>query len=253
MNHFLYFIPNIVSVSLSNQAGIYEKAGLSKTLEGTHAKFRGCPKFTEGGETLGGCTFITAPLGVNFDDVSVANVAYQPDVQTWLKHPSGAFWVGYYNAKIPRPEDLERREIIDGHKVLMLDGSEWTIPLARDFTGQGTQLTQAYGWGPDGEEVKEIIPKFRGFSERIGKIWKKTIDDNKYYEEDCKPVAIEALQINYRIGQAELYLLGLLNTGNIFDIVRAACDEPGLEKWLEDKKKDDLTESNSPSTDGDPD
>lgn len=171
-------------------------------------------------------------------------IGYYPDQQTW--QAAGAYWIGRDNIEPVRPEDLQRRERVAGHAVILEDGQAWLVPVARAFP-QGTRLPEALILGPAGELVREILPRYAQLWNRAERFWEfwlaaNSQEDtpNAMEERDCLLLACEALAVNYRIGPDEASFLRLFTTANLRTTLQALVDVPALltvAAELESKKK----------------
>ena len=189
----------------------------------------------------------------------VPDVGYYPDKQRWEKAPGKEYWIGHETENPPTPADLAREDIISGHQVKLVDGNEWTIPVARVFSG-GTLLPSALRLGEDGEIEKTILHKFEGFSKRSEALWEQLVnivfvsDEDPDREEgedyditvkDGWEIACEALCLNYAMTQREISFLSLISTDNVKQVLISIVDIPSLDKFFEPvdeaghKKKDD--------------
>jgi hypothetical protein len=168
------------------------------------------------------------------------DLRYRRDAQAWRECADGKYWVGWEIERSPRPCDLARKEMIDGHNVLLGDEQEWLIPVARLFWG-GTALPQSLILGPGGKVVTEALPEFAGLSADAEKVWAKfsaerLAQGDEGPQEDAPSltvdegfrIAVAALSLNYAIGPNEVAALRLLTTANYREILQALIDVPTL-------------------------
>ena len=182
---------------------------------------------------------------------------YYPNEQKWESVNGGKFFIGTAGDVIPK--DLLRKECIDGHYVKLGDGNEWLVPVARRFP-IGIVLPEALVLGPDGELVREVLPRYTKYSNQAERVWDYWQYENKLSEEEKEPLTdIEAfemccniLSLNYMIDRWAVSLFRLFTTENIRLILEAFIDIPTLVKSCEEyrdselKKKDaETVESNS--------
>ena len=231
MKSLIYYFPCVQSVNPDNQSQIYADAGLSDVLRATVPDARGCSKGPDDGN---GCTVTAMP---EHRTSECRGPSYKPDEQTWQEGADGKYWVGYWNNAKPGPEDLARKEQIGGHKAELEDGHEWLVPVARDMYG-GTRLPERINWGPDGEPVAQILPRYQGFSHRAGEMHDHCCQNDTYggFAKDVLPLAVEALGLNYYAGKHELGLLGTITTTNAYKVIDAMLDIPSINKMMEEKK-----------------
>lgn len=207
--------------------------------------------------------------GSVFASSDVERVGYFPDDQTWRQLPKSKCWVGYNNDAVPSANDLKRRQMLDGHLV-DLGGQEWLVPVARSWTDelrwtvnlpQSVQINTAGEW-----EFSGVVPRYR----RLWEIGERWFDDAiKYGKKNSEgfldaamsvpeafDLACEALAFNYRVGPAELSMLGVLESGSFVDILNALIDYPRfveLMAVMSGKKKDDSPQDCLNTTDGEQD
>lgn len=254
MAGLLYYIPKSRSVTRKAIA----KAGLDIVI--VNDKFAKVP--SKGPDGKGGVILAVHP---DNPKGKKAKCGYYKDEQTWFE--TEKYWVGFDNASPPEPIDLERKEVIDGHEVKLLDGREFTIPIARTYD-MGTTLPEALVLGKDGKVVAEIIPRFVEISakaHRLADEWgyseeEKPTEDREFETDEARfHLAVECLSINYRIGPVEASLLRLLDTYNVVKIIGALIDSPTIKRIMEAmnearKKKDDAqTEIGCVTDVGEPD
>jgi hypothetical protein len=250
MGHFIYFIPKIKSVTEKNidNAGIFEGA---KDLK---IEYR---QIVKGPDGMDGMAF-------SFETKAGDNnrpfiVGYFQEKQTWIKANGGKFWIGYYNDAKPTAESLMRKEQVNGHYVKLLNGQDWLIPVARLFP-EGTILPHSLVLGPDGDIVKEIIPRYAKYSQIGERVWTEFKRQMNWedVEEDHKPFneqeewecAIRALSINYLVGQWEVSALRLLSTNNVQNIFHAIVDIPTMMAVIKSQNESAKKKENADTPDG---
>jgi len=187
-------------------------------------------------------------------------VGYYPDEQTW--HKCGEFWIGVNGSGV-KPEQLEKRETIEGHLVKLADGNEWHVPCARFFP-------QILRLNEEGDLVSEPEAKFKDFSQRCQKLFEiftgmtEAEDADDPYGMDTKDwwsFAIEALAFNYRLGPWEASALGLLRDVDVMptpefmaekwrpSVIDAVFDLPGIRAMSAEKKSQLQDDSDTDSGD----
>jgi len=174
-----------------------------------------------------------------------ADLGYWPDDQAWTPIPgrAGVFLGLPAEGPPPGPDDLARAEIIAGPRIVLGDGREWIVPVARVFPG-AVALPSALAIGPDGSLVGEVLPRFAAASRMADRIWDAictahgapadperptVLDDLEGFE-----LAVAILAINYRIAAAEASALRILTTTNVPAVLEAFVDWP---TWLAHAKK----------------
>lgn len=155
------------------------------------------------------------------------------DTGCWLGLPKD-------RSQWPGPDNLRRAKVslrAESVSVLLGDENLWSVPIAR-FAGGDTSLPACVVNGPDGK------PRWRVVGEHVPLVNMalKVLDDAFELKSDCTPdfllaLGSAALRVNYRLDQAEVSALELLDTTNIGELVRALLDADNLQKLLEEAKK----------------
>lgn len=167
------------------------------------------------------------------------SAGFYPDKQRWDRFALDVpeHWIGTYIDAQPDPKDLERDEMIAGHRVKLRDGNDWLVPSARSFAG-GTSLPQDLMLGPDGKLVGEISAEYRGLFDRASDLAASVYRDYTEEEmaadtiivemepEDMFRLAVDALAVNYRVSIEEVNHLRLLNSPAMHAVLRALVDFP---------------------------
>lgn len=149
-------------------------------------------------------------------------------------------WAGYEkieSEKLLRSDD----EIIAGHRV-MLAGSQWMIPMAREWRQsdggrvfydialpQSARYDQETGVWYAGE----VQAKYKHIFNHATTVYEQFVDrdDGKFkLPDDSLAICADLLSCNYRIGPQEISAMGLLqfNFECAWSILRLLIDEPGL-------------------------
>jgi hypothetical protein len=246
MGGFLYYLPG-------RSAGIglaeVQAAGLAYAIDGpiSTVGVRGGP---DGGD--GVLVALTAA-------VAPEQLRYQADAQTWRKAPNGDLYVGMHldQSLIPNPQSLARPRQLAGHEVVLADGRPWLVPMARGWTEEVGDLRwyhalpQRSVLGEDGRwRPGDVLPRFAALwilAMRFEEARRQALFGIEGAA-DGKPVqvafdfdglheaAVRALLENYRVGPAEVDLLGLL-TGDIArEILEALIDLPTRVEWFQKKQ-----------------
>ncbi|MFA7254127.1 MAG: hypothetical protein WC107_06270 [Patescibacteria group bacterium] len=203
------------------------------------------------------------------DPQSVAGerTAYRQSEQQWRKSPHGDAWVGMYADSRPVPEILAREKQIDGHLVALLDGNPWLVPVARGWTEEDGELRWYHtlprrselaadgSWCP-GRVVERLAPLWsvaqRWLVATVGAA-NEVDSDTRIVSFDFSGVhraAVDVLKENYRIGEAEASMLGVLSKEACREILDALVDRPTMERWLKKKRQTTTTLVGSTTVDG---
>lgn len=198
-------------------------------------------------------------------------IGYYPDQQEWRKIPGIEAWVGCYREAHPTPADLARTRMLNGHLVRLGDNQDWLIPVARGQIETDNQelrwyvaLPEVIGIDDAGNwEPGAVLPQYAELWEIANRWWniqgeataEKEADETaesvtvRFDFAGVNDAALSALATNYRMGKAEVVLLGLFNRRCLYDILNALVDIPTIEEFL--KKKEEV--DGSPTADGLPD
>jgi len=242
VSYFLYFVEDPVKVQTAADA---EKAGFGYLMDDNVVFHPRAANKGPGGKP--GTTIAFVPKGMKGP-----TVGYFKDAQEW--HNIGGRWYGIDKANPPSITGLTRTKQMPGHDIKLADGNLWRVPVGRAMSGV-TPLPCALTW--DGAEWTpgDVLPKYKELYAAAGQIRDllfRAAGESESgieitYQDELNTAAL-ALGINYRVGPAEISLLGILTTENEAEVLQALVDVPGL---LELKKK--LDSDMSISTLGDED
>lgn len=251
MPQFLYWIPGIHRCADRHQAAEH---GLG------HA-FDRAPSFT---------THPAGPSGgpgtvVSLDD---ARLGYYPDQQDWRPIVSpetvgrdDLCWVGLWRDARPRPEDVARDELLPGAIVETDDGSRWQIPHALHYADlaidgkprvvpylglprQKTRDPHTGRWmaGQIRAKYRDLWSALEAYELAQEEAQRQALDagqETYTLPENRHAAAWLAFGANYRVGEAELDLLGLIDERLIRATLRVLKNEDGYEsirRVVEQKK-----------------
>jgi hypothetical protein len=260
----LYYLPG---ESSNITVATVRSLGLSYAFETDRCSARGV---TRGPEDSGPGVVVADPLYVP-DHL----IRFESDQQTWLKLPGCNKYVGMYTDEHrPGSTDLQRSTVLPGHLVTLGDGNDWICPIARGHADEEDALTwhnalpQARTIDPEGNWILgDVVDKYRALWDTACRFWdvfntalteagaEKSAESKQevsFSFADENDAALRALPANYRVGKAEVALLGLFNTQAVSGILRALIDWPTAEKWLQKKTATNasMTAVTSPTGDG---
>jgi hypothetical protein len=242
MAGLLYYVPNQTSVTHKRLPAI----GLEYAFNGSVA----CRQTGHGPDGQ--------PAGVILGrDEDMGSLGYYPDRQDWqpvLDLPDPGAWVGKFKTDVPKPEELAREEMLEGHSVKMHDGQWWQIPVLRaidtepelafrcaaprpfTYLGEGK-----WGLGPIDQKFERAYQiACDWYDQLVGQIDEEK-DTAEFEIDDAISAATVALSINYRIDNNEASLLGLLGShGVVGEVLRAMIDWPTLEEWVKKNEEEKL-------------
>ena len=245
---FLYFIPG--GSNAIDRAKLCE-AGLGYVFGGRCDSFRHV-ETTRGPEGTGQGVLVSLP-GEN-------RLGLFPDRQKWQKVPGSQAFVGMYSdADPPAPRQLLQDDPLAGHEVALGDGRRWCVPIAlapAENDGQivaYSPLPRKMGLDAAGKFTPgDIELKYEGLWAAVAAYQNSMAEGAIAAGEDAERFsfelddewAVDVLQANYRLGRAEIVLLGLLTWQGPFvqKILDAASDAPAFELL---KKKLDSAGSSS--------
>jgi len=228
MTGFLYYFPEKKGILAKD----IDEAGLDGIVSMDNL---GCCGVNTGPDGIGGVVIARSGVG--------ASIGYYPEKQTWAQSLCGKYWVGAENANRPGPKDLEREDSIGGHPVILGDGGEWLVPIARAFP-EGTRLPQSLIFGPEGKVLARVGEKYARLWADAERVWRDFWNDSVPRGEEPKEkhvylnyseqmeIALQALGLNYRLGKDEANLLGILGTDNLISILGALIDMPAISAVL---------------------
>lgn len=218
MAGLFYFLPEIEPAALQGGGSInhdlLEPFGLAGSLadvkqDGRDVIVAGIKKGGPGNRP--GTIF--APVSPDLADNSVQAI-YKPERQTWIDMLGGEFAIGWWNDKLPVPDELARRKRYDGYSIIDCHDQKWHVPIARSGDGRLCTLPTFHHFDPATLQPRRIIqPQYSHLWEIAGLAF--DFYSGKWPEDEEPPSvtqqlmwAVEALAVNYRIGPAELAALG---------------------------------------------
>lgn len=238
MAGFLYFVPTAQTEKQAYE--LLRAGGAGHATEGVVTK-----TFGPGPDGSGG---ILAPWSPVTKANRAGNCVYREAEQEWRKSPIGGdeatWWLGWWKADPPTPDDLARERQIQGHLVELADGNRWLIPVARRYRipddADQPQWLPAFPCrrelGADGKftpgDVVEPYRKLWDYIEPMLKAFGPNADGEIAFDDICQ-FQVEALRLNYRVSTVEVWALGLLDSAMAaHDIFNAVADGPGLKELL---------------------
>jgi hypothetical protein len=217
MRRFLYFIPEVGAADTRTLA----RCGLLS-------------RFTSHGGILiehGVTPLANGPAG---SGVIVSAGAQPPDYapqrQRWMIGKQ--FWVGLETPDMPpRPADLEREIGISGVELTLNDSQAWRIPVVRRWNREALQHVPNLPTSLTPELVdgkytykRQVSPEYQPIDALAERLWagfhsNKTLTINQAFAD-----ASTLLAVNYRLGEEEAGMLGLLDGDTALAIFMAALD-----------------------------
>lgn len=238
---FVYYIPGMKSPTAQDIVN----AGLRHAFDGDpEIMFHPTPgpDGNDGGSVL--CDKRSKPAN--------ARDGRDPATMEWRQIPKTISWIGWKKGAMPGPEQLERKEMLKGHRIKMANGETWLCPAAHEFDSAdetfSSPLPKLIGMDKDGNyTLEDVIPRYAEFW-KVGKLYFDILvgaiadsddlvaDMNLSHEIRDATICLGA---NYRTGAYEPVLLKLFTKYEAFKILKASADWPTIEAWDEKKKEAD--------------
>lgn len=145
---------------------------------------------------------------------------YEPAAQTWVpRDAQKKQWAGVYRDALPGPDDLRRDpvDMVDGVPAVMADGQRWTLPRLLYVDGT-VALPQLIIPGINGGIARKVMPRYEALCARGVVLWEmlmysarlRDAKPSRTLTEDEQVILLwDCLALNYRVGPAEIGLLGL--------------------------------------------
>lgn len=236
MPSFLYFLPNQKEHPTPKLLG---ELGLAYAFEG---KVNAAPVTNLEGED--------GLLVADRDRLELGRLAYHPEQQEWQAWttPAGKrVRIGFYRDAPPNPGILQRRKLLDGPSVELVDERGWQIPIAReawfiedDVMRFETRLPQSSRMNAEGKwEEGAVLPRYARLWE-IARLWYDAIrapgtEASQKVFADIFNLAADVLSANYLVGPAECSLLGLLSFDHAAEVLNACIQRDVLEEVVQKK------------------
>ena len=157
-------------------------------------------------------------------DLSASLSRYKADEQDWAEFSPGK-WVGVWRDAKPGPVSLMRdaSKIVEGVTIELGDGNHWILPRLKTES-HGSGLPQVIRFSSSGTLYAEPLDKYKSLCRDGERLW-QTLLWMRSGDETCRPespmvevdifrLISEVLGVNYRVGPAEVSLLGLVTTVN---------------------------------------
>lgn len=232
MSGFLYFVPNRRLTSKSELHSV----GLDRVVDS--------PGFADIAANGPGGTSGT----VIIDRHGGMNPIIQLEHQVWNAVASAdsgepRFWVGHFREDRPTQDSLVRDAVLPGQPVTLLDGKEWVIPVLREWRladdgseiVASTQLPRMISCDEQGRVCKgNVRSEYRSIWERswdfhVSAFSQLMAEDDEVEMPlvDMYGLAVDILNLNYRVMGPEVRDLEILSTDEAQEIIRTALDWRG--------------------------
>ena len=245
MSGFLYYIRG---TQQKPTAELLEQFGLGGEIVGS---FVPCYKFIDGSN---GVIFT---INGRFKG-EMKKIGFYNETQDWTDFPIGAnvLSIGVNLDDPVLPNDLLRKDYLSGHKLILGDGREWTIPLARKFS-EGCVLPKEWVMIREGELLNSILPKYielQAIAEKVA-VYCGLSDNEKdasFLSSDAKLflVCVNILKVNYNLGFREASVLKILGSKNTAEILKCVVDMPYIVSVLEKLETEEGKKKSIDTTNG---
>lgn len=197
------------------------------------------------------------PAGVVFADAARCGdeAIGVTEGQIWRKLPDRPgrpeLWVGVRADARPKPEELQRSELVPGTRVQLGDGEYWQVPLVRRWDPETERYRNGLParWDFDGhgrpvrgkpiakyEHLWDITSRYA--TNRLAAEEGEAPPDEAPSDEEIVLAAVQLLQANYAIDLPELVLCEALVDGISLGLIPlAATDYFALLKHLDERQK----------------
>lgn len=174
---------------------------------------------------------------------------YFPDEQSWQKCANG-LGIGWDRSRRPPPEELKRPNQVGGHKVRLLDGHQWLMPVLRS-TLRGSMLPHGLVMDAAGKWSRRPLKVYAALHDQAESLWSRfqweiearNADEQQVEQpkrpqgamlvEDLPGFAVRCLSVNYHVADWEVSAMGLLSDQLVYEICEAAMDIPAIVEVLE--------------------
>lgn len=158
------------------------------------------------------------------DPKECRQLAYLPQVQEWVESARGDYWVGFWKAYPPRPDDLEKTETPGVMPIRLNDGCEWKIRPIIDVS-QAIQFID----NDIGYRIHDVYQDLYSEGERIGQLLldaRSDPDSAALKLHDCRAdmafYALGLLRRHYRILPEVVNYLGQFDDSVVVSLVGAS-------------------------------
>lgn len=170
---------------------------------------------------------------------------YDATTQTWIGAPpdgelaAGRYWLGYVTKAKPRPEDLQRPELIDGEPVALCDDRVWVIPCCEYAPKRLTRDRNT------GDETRVVAAEHKRWVDWSNALYQLFVSEGFHAIVEKQSVvripnglAFAALSLakNYRVNTDVVDLLQLIDEHKAFDVARVVTGMSIIERLCHEKK-----------------
>lgn len=260
----LYFLPDIPTAALVGPDGslsrtLLRSRGLDEIFCDVHNVNLDCSVNALSGRGPGGKSGQVLCYQTPQGDLP-RRIGFYPDEQQWLEVGDGRYWIGHDPADPPTAEDLRRPSRLHPGYFLDAAGGNWCVPIIRR-PDDSTDLPRDLYYDPRTGELREPL---KAAYERYWQETAEVLDFLRLKEPSTDAprrvqipkaraleLAVRALGINHRFGQAEQAVLRVVDSQNYITILGLTVDLPkvlAFEEVQREKKTASTSDQAAPST-----
>lgn len=179
---------------------------------------------------------------------------HMPAEQDWQETPDG-WWLGYYKAAPPTPDDLAHDQQLPGYDLTMGDGNVWTLPLVRNVDEAGEPVCMLPAKLVRDKATRALVPgppieRYRYLWEATEWAWLAMVSESDVDDVQAEQTMATIFGANYAVGTEELIACGVYTTDLIpTGLLALAISYRRWQAWREAKKKTPpQSETGGPST-----
>jgi hypothetical protein len=167
---------------------------------------------------------------------------FVPETQSWHQPPGASprFWLGF-DGDPPRPEHFARSTQVLGYVMPDAHGRSWAVPMIRGLDRPYGALPCDYEFGEDFLPAEVLRAQYRSLWNDSARAWDAYDESKGMPDSFAAQFVARCLAVNYRVGPAELNLLGELGL-SVFDkrsvmtFAGCAVDAQAVLEFMAEKK-----------------
>ncbi len=236
MNRFLYYLP----LPGANPKMLADR-GLLGRFTGPRGLLEHCVVGTDTGPAGRGCIVALGTQPAEYEPLTSLTGR-----QRWLEGPDGQYWVGVDTDAIPSPDELIRQIVVEGPTFELADGQLWRIPRLRLWDAERLAMTSTLPKTLGvvaGRVVSQVAPGWQAAEALAERTWGRFAAGAPVPIAEVFSDVCELLALNYRIGQEEAAILGILTEEVAVAVLELAIDLPSLRRQAAQMATEGLAES----------
>jgi hypothetical protein len=234
----IYYLPGIYREQLVAgevlSPAVLRQRGLEQTFADVRAgEFIVTDILRGGPDQKTGCILAYTTAG---DGKLPALSGYEPEHQTWKPIDDGSrVWLGLAKDAPPTAAELRRRKQYSGYWV-ETDAGNYLVPIVRRQDASTELPRDCYF---DGGELRETIKTaYQEYWQASAEVADWFFADGwaQFTKARGLTLAVQALSLNYRLGQAEQAALRIIDTESLLTVLAYSVDVPGAKRLIAEKK-----------------